>query len=718
MIEQDELLANFVDESLQHLQTIEPDLLEMEKNRDNVDSEVVNSVFRAIHSVKGASGFFGLKNIGELSHKMENLLSLLRDSKISLTPELIDALLAGVDSLRVMVEDVGESDSFDIKDDLKRIQVLLESDDKNPPKTVSISEKTENDDSRMFDFFEDDIKRFIKTGMHVYSLKLSLKKDITEQGKTPYDFINNMESTGQYVDSMLDINSVNGLSDCMENDLTFIFVYASILEPDLVPVALEVPQDRITVINIDEYKEKHMEDLTSVQESNHDQAEQPDSEVITAEQPAEQPVDPLVSKTTDKKTEPAEKASRQIQAEEKIRVGVNFLNDLVNLAGELVLGRNQLLQIALPLIKDRPGLNPVVQHVSRITTEMQEKIMQMRMQPVSVLFGKFHRVVRDLAKKLNKEIDLKTSGEEVELDKTIIEALSDPLTHLIRNCVDHAIEFPEEREKAGKPRRGTIELKAYHEAGQVHLEVVDNGAGIDACSVGRKAVEKGVITDEQVESMTEKEMLRLIFKPGFSTAKEVSDVSGRGVGMDVVITNIAHLGGTVDIDTSFGKGTSMKLVLPLTLAIVSGLVIKAADQNFIIPEANIEELVRIKPDEIESRINVVHDALVLRLRESLLPLINLKEILGLSDNTERGLDNIDRNDPVKVLVTRHGSSRMGVVVESLENIEEIVVKPLPRYLKKLKCYSGASIMGNGTVSLILDIAGIVEKAKLHFTEDV
>ena len=384
----------------------------------------------------------------------------------------------------------------------------------------------------------------------------------------------------------------------------------------------------------------------------------------------------------------------------------------------MVLGRNQLSQIVQPLVKDTPGLSPVIQHISRITTEMQGKIMQMRMQPVSNIFGKFHRVVRDLAKKLNKEIGLTTYGEEVELDRSIIEALSDPLTHLIRNSVDHGIELPEDREAAGKPRQGSIELRAYHQAGHVYIDIIDDGEGIDCAYVGEKAVEKGLITKEKMEDMSDRELARLIFKPGFSTATEISDVSGRGVGMDVVLTNIAQIGGSVDIDSRIGIGTTISLVLPLTLAIVSGLVIRTSDQCFVLPEANIDELVRIKPEEVALRINRVQNSQVLRLRDMLLPLIALDQVLHLEDpEAKDGEESFelssDRIEPMRVLIIKHGISSFGLLVDEVENIEEIVVKPLPRYLEQQPCFSGASIMGNGDVSLILDVAGIFEKAGLR-----
>jgi len=743
MIDEDGLLVSFVEESQQHLQTIEPDLLELEQGGDTVDSEVLNRIFRSIHSIKGASGFFGLQQIGEISHIMENLLSLLRDGKISVTPELTDALLAGVDALRAMVEDVTASEEFDIESELTTLKKLYaQVTGGAPPKKVAVKEKQEETESEKkslsFDIDEDEIKSLIKSGKFLYAVKLHLKKDLEEKGKSPYDYINSIESLGRFVDSFLDISSVTGLGDSLENDLAFHFIFSTVLDPDLVPVGLEVPEARITTFDLGEFSgggEKLVAKTVTGEEKDDqgvveglkseagEDAESKDEAVKTGEKavPAEEEAakepagkeEKNPSKPVKKDVKSAAKAGRQIQAEEKLRVGVNLLNDLVNLAGELVLGRNQLNEISQPLTKDAPGLNTVLQHVSHVTTEMQEKIMQLRMQPVSVIFGKFHRVVRDLSKSLKKEITLETYGEDVELDKSIIEALSDPLTHIIRNSADHGIETPEEREKNGKPRQGKIILRAYHEGGQVHLEVKDDGKGVNTERVGKLAVEKGLITEEELAAMSKRDIVKLITRPGFSTAEKVSSVSGRGVGMDVVITNIEHLGGTLVIDSVEGEGTMINLVLPLTLAIVSGLIIRSMDQIFILPEVNIDEMVRIKPEEIGERIDKVQNAQVLRLRDMLLPLISLKNALVERSPREDILVHGENgNEPLRILILKNGPSRIGLIVDGVENMEEIVVKPLPQYLKKMRCFSGATIMGNGNVALILDVGGIIEKSSI------
>lgn len=731
MIDEEGLLASFVDESQQHLQTIEPDLLELEKGGNNIDYEVINRIFRSVHSIKGASGFFGLQKIGELSHVMENLLSLLRDKKITVYPELTDALLSGVDALRAMVDDVAASETFDIQENLKQLHGLLNNVG-TPPKSVAISEKTQTGEIPKktiltFEIPEDEVKKLISSGKYLYSVKIFLNKDLREKGKTPYDYINSIESLGQFVDSFLDVAGISGLTDCLDNDLAFNYIFSTVLDPDLISVGLEVAEDKITIFDLEKFKSsnafKNAQTDSSVSTKPKPEVKE---EVLVTEIKTENVVEVLKENNVAEKAAPSDDDSkvavsktalRPVQAEDKLRVSVGLTNELVNLAGELVLGRNQLMEISAPLVKQASGLNTVLQHVSRVTTEMQEKIMQLRMQPVSVVFAKFHRVVRDLSKNLNKDIVLETYGEDVELDKSIIEALSDPLTHLIRNSADHGIETPEEREKKGKPRQGKIILRAYHEGGQVHLEVSDNGKGINTKVVGNKAVEKGVITREQMENMSERELMKLITKPGFSTAEKVSSVSGRGVGMDVVVTNIEHIGGTIEIESVLDEGSTIKLILPLTLAIVSGLVIKLWDQIFILPEVNIDELVRIKPEEIKDRINRVQDSWILRLRDMLVPLIDLK--LTLSSHSENSIsdEKIElENQPFRIIILKYGSSRLGLIVDSVEDIEEIVVKPLPLYLKRMKCYSGTTIMGNGRVALILDIGGIIEEANLEDIE--
>ncbi len=437
----------------------------------------------------------------------------------------------------------------------------------------------------------------------------------------------------------------------------------------------------------------------------------------------------------------------------------------MNLAGELVLSRNQLLQAINS--DGQAALDAVAARVDQITSELQESIMQTRMQQIGSVLTRFIRVVRDLGAKLGKECDLTIEGKEVEVDKTIVEAIGDPLTHLVRNSVDHGIELPADRTKAGKSPRGRMAVRAFYQAGKVCIEIEDDGAGIDPQKLRDKAVAKGILTADQAEQMSDREAVRLIFHPGFSMAAKVTDVSGRGVGMDVVRTNIAKLGGTVEVESVVGGGTTVIITLPLTLAIIPSLIVESCGQRFAVPQANISELVRIRPHEMSKRLGRVKDAEVLRLRGSLLPLVRLGAALGLSEiplprrdgsnrarspvaterravvgsSSEEGFPTIESTsslasqqrsadppltplckgggqDPgaTNIIVVESGQQRLGLVVDASHDSEEIVVKPLGRHLQSTPCLSGATILGDGHVAMILDVAGLADHAQIGATD--
>jgi two-component system chemotaxis sensor kinase CheA len=401
-----------------------------------------------------------------------------------------------------------------------------------------------------------------------------------------------------------------------------------------------------------------------------------------------------------------------------IRVAVTVLDRLMNLAGELVLARNQLLQAVGT--GDRSLSDSVAARVNQVTSELQETIMQTRLQPVGTVFSKFPRVVRDLSKTLGKQCRLIIEGQEVELDKSIIEAVGDPLTHLVRNAIDHGIELPPVRVQAGKPAEGTMTLRAFHQAGKVNISISDDGAGIDVVRIREKAVARRIITTEQAREMSDREVLQLIFLPGFSLAEKVTQVSGRGVGMDVVKTNIERLGGTVNVETAPGSGTRLTVKLPLTLAIVPALTVCSEGRRYAIPQANISELVRVKAGEIAARIQHVKGAEVLRLRGSLLPLVRLGAALGLSTAMGPGAPGETARRATRgvrnIIVVESGHLRYGLVVDQLSDSEEIVVKPLGRHLKDCRCLAGATILGDGTVALILDVAAIATHCHLQMPD--
>ena len=416
----------------------------------------------------------------------------------------------------------------------------------------------------------------------------------------------------------------------------------------------------------------------------------------------------------------------------------------MNLAGELVLGRNQLMQTAGRL--GEPQVMPVAQRIDLITSELQAEIMQTRMQPLDKVFGKFPRLVRDLCRSLNKKVELRIEGREVELDKTIVEALGDPLVHIIRNSLDHGVELPDKRVAAGKPPEGLVWVRAYHEAGQVNIEIKDDGAGIDLSRVKDKAVRQGIISQAEADIMSEQAAMDLIFRPGFSTAEQVSEVSGRGVGMDVVRSNLEKLGGVLDMQSKPGQGSTIRIKLPLTMAIIACLIVRLGEERFAIPQINLIELVRVRTSEIAERIVKIGGREVLRLREQLLSLIRLGEVLETSGryrdlhtnelmpdrrqtladrrddesadtsllwrNRRSGTDRRHGINALNILVLSAGELEYGLVVDELEDTEEIVVKPLGRHLKEIPAYAGATIMGDGRVAPILDVIGLSEQADL------
>ncbi|BBO35209.1 chemotaxis protein CheW [Lacipirellula parvula] len=570
------LILEFVTESRDHLGHVESQLLQIEANGANIDVDLVNEVFRGIHSIKGAAGFLGLVTVNKLAHSLENVLGLIRTRELSPTTSMVEAMLKAADTLSELVNNVDASNEINVDEHLQILDAIASS-------------------------------------------------DVLDITLDPVDF------------------SVSPPSD-------------------------EEKSDAVEAIDRKE--------------------------------------EPVISGIVN--------AGATASPETSIRVQVGVLDSLMNLAGELVLGRNQLIQA---LNTDaHVGIEAVASRLDQVTTELQEAIMRTRMQPIGAVFSKFPRVVRDLSAKLGKQCDVIMDGKEVDVDKTILEAIGDPLTHLVRNSIDHGVERPDVRVAAGKPANGTIHLKAYHEAGKVRIDIADDGGGIYPEKLKKKAVEKGVVTAEQASRLTDREAIRLIFHPGFSTAEKITDVSGRGVGMDVVRTNIEKLGGTVDVDSTPGRGTTIQITLPLTLAIIPSLIIQSGEERFAIPQVNISELVRLRREEMAKRLDMVKSAEVLRLRGSLLPLVRLRDVLGFVAPSIATTSD-DSQLTTNIIVVESGQQRFGIVVDALHDSEEIVVKPLGRHIKNAPCLSGATILGDGHVALILDVAGIAAHEQIRSTHD-
>lgn len=571
----DEVIAEFLVESHENLDRLDREFVELE--HDPNSRQILASIFRTIHTIKGTAGFLGFDRLGAVSHEGESLLSLLRDGTILLTPAMTSTLLAMVDAVRQM---------------LTAIEQTGADGDNDYPKLVA------------------DLVAFI-----------------AGEGAAPEAVL----ETGD----------------------------------ELVPVAaLPEPEAPVAV--------------------------SPDAAVAA---PAATDT-PFTS-----------------MADSSIRVDVRLLDQLMNLVGELVLARNQILQYTATQL-DQTFLT-TSQQLNLITTELQEGVMKTRMQPIGNVWSKFPRVVRDLALQCNKSVRIEMEGEETELDKTILEAIKDPLTHVIRNSVDHGIEDPDTRTAAGKAAEGTIRLCAFHEGGQVIIEISDDGGGLDNARIQSKAIERGLITSQAAARMSEREISNLIFLPGFSTAAAVTNVSGRGVGMDVVKTNIEKIGGTVDIHSRFGQGTTLTVKIPLTLAIIPALVVGCDTDRYAIPQVNLVELLRLDPEQVAAGIETVGGAPVYRLRGRLLPIVHLRDVLGYPATAEGDGETAETEATAwNIVVLQAGARDFGLVVDQISDTEEIVVKPLGRHLKATRTYAGATIMGDGAVALILDAMGIGQQANV------
>jgi two-component system chemotaxis sensor kinase CheA len=733
----DSLISDFVTESREHLDAIEPDLLAMEQDGKQVSQETINKVFRAIHSIKGGAGFLAFENLKSFSHTMESVLMLVRDGKLAVNPELMDVLLSAVDKLRAMIDDIQDSDNVPCAEELAGLQVFLENTGATPTKKAQASVPVADTqtqsalDLSTLHFNGEEVELAISHGMGLFFVTLHVQQDLASNGITAAMFISTVESVGEYPDSVFSEAVVQEALDSGNDSATVSFVFATVLELDLVPVGLDLPIEQIVAL-----------DKEAVRQALQLVADSPVEEVGTEEKSAE------IEKT--------KVASPQVA--ETLRVRVDLLSRLMNTAGELVLGRNQLLRALEDHSNTIPGLPAILQNVDLVTSELQEAVMQTRMQPIGSVFSRFNRVIRDMARQLNKDIQLTIEGSEVELDKSIIELLSDPLTHLVRNCADHAIEMPAERIKAGKPAEGKVILRAFHEGGQVSISITDDGRGIDQNALIKKSIEKKLLDPAKVEKMSEREILNLIFLPGLSTAKVVSDVSGRGVGMDVVRTNIEQLGGHIQLESVVNEGTTVLLRLPLTLAIIPSLVVGVGEERFAVPQVNLVELVWVRAAEVAERIEQVQGADVLRLRGKLLPLVKLVDVLNIPSafvdpNTGASSENrrqkiSDRRTPTpgeeqespsvaevsaksernvedrrkswkgdyNILVLQVGPNQFGVIVDELFDSEEIVVKPLSVFIKDCKCFAGATIMGDGRVIMILDAGGLIDQAELTFAD--
>ncbi len=630
MDETDEIVHEFVVESHENLDQLDRDFVQLE--REPGSRELLASVFRTIHTIKGTSGFLAFSRLESLTHVGENLLARLRDGKMVMTPTIADGLLAMVDAVREILTSIeadGTEGDVDVSAVVAHIQILLDG-GVPAPNAPTVAEPHAPDSAH----------------------------------DEPHDEPHDVTDSEPVVEVVLADSPPTPVAPPTEAAPAPAPAPAAVQPAPMVPAPVE-----------------------------------PAPVVPAPVAPAAVVPAAVASASATESTTPD--GARRGAADSSIRVDVELLDSLMRQVGELVLSRNQIVRQAGLL--DDADLLRAAQHLGLIASELQEGVMKTRMQPIDHIWAKLPRIVRDLGALCHKKVRLEMVGRETELDRTLLEAVKDPLTHLVRNAVDHGLESPEDRVARGKPAEGVLTLKAFHEGGQVVVEVSDDGAGIDTEKIRAKAAERGMLRrGDELANMSQADLLQLVFTPGFSTAAAVTNVSGRGVGMDVVKTNIEAIGGAIEIESAVGVGTTCRLRIPLTLAIVASLTIECAGDRYAIPQVSLQELVTLDADRAVSQVEDVGGAEVYRLRGQLLPLVRLADVLKVT--TER------TDGHVVIAVLQADGRRFGLVVDRVLNTEEIVVKPLSSRLKSIGVYSGATILGDGRVALILDVQALAKGA--------
>lgn len=655
MDEMQEILEDFLIEAFEMIEQLDQDLVELENRPE--DLELLNRIFRVAHTIKGSGSFLNFSVLTHLTHHMEDVLNKARHGELTITPDIMDVVLESIDFMKKLlnaIRDTGTDANTGLDSDIANVVARLDA---------------------------------ISKGESPQDIPASQESSTTQeapQSQAPQEVSNNAQEEVDY--------------------------------SNMSPEEVEKEIERLLNQRQEEDKKKREEkrakgELQDIQAPS--EIEQTPNATPAAKAPESQK-QPEVNATPAKQTEakpqikPRQEENKTLatSVEQTIRVDVKRLDSLMNLIGELVLGKNRLIKIYNDVEERYEGekfleeLNQVVASVSMVTTDIQLAVMKTRMLPIGRVFNKFPRMVRDLSRELGKNIELVISGEETELDKSIVEEIGDPLVHLIRNACDHGIESKEERIAAGKKEQGTVELKAYNEGNHIVVEITDDGKGMDPATLKAKAIEKGIIGEREADTMTDREAYSLIFKAGFSTAKVVTNVSGRGVGMDVVKTNIEKLNGIIDVDSTYGEGTTLKLKIPLTLAIIQSLLVGVQEEYYAIPLASVIETVRISQDEIYT----VENKSVLRLRNEVLPLVRLADIFGVDSV-------FDNSEQAYVVVIGLAENKIGVIVDFLIGQEEVVIKSLGSYLKGTEGIAGATIRGDGRVTLIVDIAAMMQMAK-------
>ncbi len=696
----------FLDESKEHLQNLSDQIMELEQNPENMDT--VNEIFRAAHSLKGMAGTMGYKRMQTLTHDMENVFSEVRNGTFKVQPGMIDILFRSLDALEEYVDNIqqtteeGTNDNQDLIDALNSIlknngeikpinkaesaaaaetsaEPAAEGKDEKQPKWGEIKV---SDTERML------VEKAYNEGLKAYGITVYVEEACVLKAARAFLVFKALEKLGEVIVS-------NPTAQDIEDekfDLTFSLIFISGSTIDEVRAAVKSVSE-IEEVFCDTYQ------LEAAPEPEHKKPEQEKAEDASPEPPKPAAATPTAAPAPAAASKPAaSKPAGKPVVNRTVRVDIEKLDNLMNLVSELIIAKNSLIAATAAEGKGDNGnaVNEQIEYLESVTTNLHESVMKVRMVPIESVVAKFPRMIRDLSKKLGKKMELYMTGEDTELDRTVVDEIGDPLMHMLRNSADHGLEPNDVRVANGKPEVGSIFLDAYQDGNNVVIEVRDDGGGINIEAVKQKGIERGTITPEQAETMTDKEVIDLLFMPSFSTAKKVSDVSGRGVGLDVVKSKIESLSGEVEVKNSFGEGSAWIIRLPLTLAIIQALMVVVGDEKYAIALGSIQTIEDVSPDEIK----LVQAKEVIHIRGTVIPIIRLNRVLDIPPRDEEGQN-------LTVIIVKKGDKLAGLVVDELIGQQEVVIKSMGKYIKVPKMISGATILGDGEVALILDTNALI-----------
>lgn len=707
-------LGIFIDETRGHLQELNEQILILEKEPENEDT--INEIFRAAHSLKGMAGTMGYKRMQRLTHDMENVFSEIRNGKMKATPNLIDLLFRGLDALEsyldiiINTQDEGTEDNQDIIDGLQKVMeeglgTTVAASSAPSPAATSVDPPVQG---KHLVLAEHELTAALKAkeeGENIFEITVFVQQSCILKAARAFLVFKALEECGDIIKSVPEVQDIE--DEKFDYDFSMVLLTKKSQE-EIRTAVMNVSEIRDVVIGPADLAGKKTVSAASgtAAEAPASTSSEPEKESsVSAPQTAETPAQTAPAGTSaaaavaaQPQTKQAAKAAAKAAVNRSVRVDIEKLDDLMNLVSELIIAKNGLVSVNGDSEHSlhANSFNEQIEYLERVTTNLHQSVMKVRMVPIESVVNRFPRMIRDLSKKLGKKMDLYMTGEDTELDRTVIDEIGDPLMHLLRNAADHGLESNEERVRLGKPEVGSIFLDAYQEGNNVVIEVRDDGAGINVEKVKQKAIQKGTISEEQAEMMSDKEIIDLLFRPSFSTSEIISDVSGRGVGLDVVKTKIEALGGSIEVRTTLGEGSNFIIRLPLTLAIIQTLMVEIGNEKYAIPLGSIETIEDIALDDVK----YVQNKEVINLRSSVIPLIRLDRVLDVEPTGEEPVS-------LTVVIVKKGDKLAGLIVDNLIGQLEIVIKSIGKYINNSKLISGATILGDGEIALILDVNVLV-----------